>query len=625
MALHVCVRGVGIRRSKDLRAEIGKCPNSTNERKQMSTKTLRKRIALVAVTALGAGLLSVVAVPAANAGAVASETLGIIPNIAQADATLTSADEATAGAALNASVGLLTTAGSGTTQTAVLLSTGAITVVTGATSSVVNSITVENGQITKALHVTTNPVTAHVNSSRTATVAAVVGGTVDDNAPLGAIIKPNAGATTMIIRFFQGANVSTTTPTNGTLKGQVIVTIATASAADTYSASFSKINLALETSGTVSSTVDGVDQSGAGVIADGLRGYINVDLKDAYGNTLDGDGVLTAEASDGGLVAWNDGLGSVTTPSASITLDDNTSGTITVGRPAAMANKSFTTTVTIKWNGSVVGTKTIRFEGEVAKITASAPVIARSGATNEIAFRLKYEDDKGNALYPQSGTSVVSSTLTSKVSGASIGTYGVASTATLAKGTVVCSGSAGAASGAGSASLQMRHQNPLTGTLVTSNAWTQVCAGDAFTYTTSWDKASYTPGSVATLSITFKDALGNLANAYQPVSTTGSLISITGGPSATAVTAPANGDLADSAAGVKQYQFIVGTTLGDFAAVVSAPVVNANTVATNQTVSYKVASSSTAVTNEDVLKAIVSLIASINKQIAALQKALLRR
>jgi hypothetical protein len=62
--------------------------------------------------------------------------------------------------------------------------------------------------------------------------------------------------------------------------------------------------------------------------------------------------------------------------------------------------------------------------------------------------------------------------------------------------------------------------------------------------------------------------------------------------------------------------------------VVSAPVINAQSetaAAANQSVSYKVAASSTAVSNEDVLKAIVSLIASINKQIAALQKALLRR
>ena len=43
------------------------------------------------------------------------------------------------------------------------------------------------------------------------------------------------------------------------------------------------------------------------------------------------------------------------------------------------------------------------------------------------------------------------------------------------------------------------------------------------------------------------------------------------------------------------------------------------------TVGYKIATSTTSVTNEDVLKAIVSLIASINKQIALLQKALLKK
>ena len=39
-------------------ADLGKVPSSTNERKQMSTKTTLKRIALVAVSALGFGLLS---------------------------------------------------------------------------------------------------------------------------------------------------------------------------------------------------------------------------------------------------------------------------------------------------------------------------------------------------------------------------------------------------------------------------------------------------------------------------------------------------------------------------------------------------------------------------------------
>jgi hypothetical protein len=43
------------------------------------------------------------------------------------------------------------------------------------------------------------------------------------------------------------------------------------------------------------------------------------------------------------------------------------------------------------------------------------------------------------------------------------------------------------------------------------------------------------------------------------------------------------------------------------------------------TLPYSIKSSSTAVTNADVLKSIVALIASINKQIQALQKLILAR
>ena len=47
-------------RATHLKAEIGNVSISTTERKQMSTKTTFKRIALVAVAALGFGMLSVV-------------------------------------------------------------------------------------------------------------------------------------------------------------------------------------------------------------------------------------------------------------------------------------------------------------------------------------------------------------------------------------------------------------------------------------------------------------------------------------------------------------------------------------------------------------------------------------
>jgi hypothetical protein len=80
------------------------------------------------------------------------------------------------------------------------------------------------------------------------------------------------------------------------------------------------------------------------------------------------------------------------------------------------------------------------------------------------------------------------------------------------------------------------------------------------------------------------------------------------------------------------YNYIVDTTEGTFTNSVVFSTVNsaagtAGVTATKAaTVSLTVKAPSTgAVSNADVLKAIVSLIASINKQIAALQKALLRR
>jgi hypothetical protein len=143
--------------------------------------------------------------------------------------------------------------------------------------------------------------------------------------------------------------------------------------------------------------------------------------------------------------------------------------------------------------------------------------------------------------------------------------------------------------------------------------------------TASFDKASYAPGTIATLTLSFKDAKGNLANAYDAVET----ITITGAPSVAAVTpiVPAT-TTASGLTGNVVLQFVVGTTTGDFVAVI----VPSDTLKTasgatqaNLSVAYKVATTGTTVTNEQVLASIVSLIASINKQIVALQKLILQR
>ena len=81
--------------------------------------------------------------------------------------------------------------------------------------------------------------------------------------------------------------------------------------------------------------------------------------------------------------------------------------------------------------------------------------------------------------------------------------------------------------------------------------------------------------------------------------------------------------------GAVVYTYTVGTTGtftdGSYNSIVDFPALS-GTTGSVQTASYKVATSgSPTVTNADVLKSIVALIASINKQIQALQKLILKR
>jgi hypothetical protein len=161
---------------------------------------------------------------------------------------------------------------------------------------------------------------------------------------------------------------------------------------------------------------------------------------------------------------------------------------------------------------------------------------------------------------------------------------------------------------------------------VKSNEFNAVCGGDAASFTASLDKASYTPGSIATLTIKFVDSKGNTNNDYTSFAASNAATFV--GSPGTIVTNAAVADKTTS--GVKTYQFIVTTTEGDFNMVVDAPDVRAANIAAGGsqgkvTVAYKIAAATSATSNADVLKAIVSLIASINKQIALLQKALLKK
>ncbi len=585
----------------------------------MSTKTLRKRIALVAVSALGAGLLSVVAVPSANAAVTA--TLATT-NAVSAVTTLGS----------ETSVGLITSStsgGSALTGTATLLSTGTLVVdINNSGASMWSALQVTGGTITAAT-AETSATASTVNVTNTYIY------TNNADKDLSAAFRFASGSTSMTISVYTNAAASTT---SGTLAAQWVVTSAASSTAGTYSASASKVNIVDANLAGDIARVNGVDNADGAEIVNGGIGYINYALRDANGTALPDTGAIVISATGGALVKRG-ALGGTIGSASLVNITDVTnssSGTIAIKQ--LTANAPANASVTISYNGVVVATKSITIQGEVAKITASSPVIAKSGATNADAFRLEYADAAGNRLLPSdqtTATTVDSATLNTVVTGASIATAATDAPAS-AKGTVVCGGSATTGSGAGSANLRMQYVNA-SGTVVFSNVWTQKCAGNPVSYTASFDKAVYAPGSIATLSLTFKDSKGNLANAYEAVSQDTARLTIDGAPAATAITAPsvsASTSLMDyagarsvDAEGVKTYKYITDATVRSAAALINVPsVVTASAGAQGKvTVAYEVALASAGVSNADVLKAIVSLIASINKQIAALQKALLRR
>jgi trimeric autotransporter adhesin len=581
MALHVCVRGIGIRRSKGLRAEIGKCPNSTNERKNMSTKTIYKRIALVAVAALGAGVLSVAPANAANEG------------------------EITAGTAGSTGVVAALTMSSVSAGTATLVAGGELSVnVSAGASGKTTKVTVSGGTFVRSTSGAAISL-AGTSASSTATATAIVG----------LVARATSAGTNMVIKSY--ADDASTT-----VGSTVTVTVVAAGVSGVFSLGDSKISI-IDDSGT---TATDVDTPSANIVANGATGVISYELNDGLGANMPSTTVVYATIASGSCV-----IGLSTAPVA---------GTMVVGvapddalyvAQTPLLNAPATCVVDISVNGVKAASKTFTFQGPVASITVSSQKRGKTSTTNTAQGNIVAADAAGNLI----GNVTITGAIVNAADAAIVTAVTVAAVTTRLDANLNSGTAPGATpttigytctATAGTVKVQFKTSNG-TGGFITSPEYTVSCSGDPVNYSASFDKATYVPGDIATLTITAKDSKGNLTNDAAVVGTasqTPSQSIAISGSNLTAVTAPADADLFSN--GVKTYKFIVGSTVGSYNAVVSLPKWNSATYSqTDLTVAYKIATSSTAVSNEDVLKAIVSLIASINKQIAALQKALLRR
>jgi len=615
----------------------------------MSKTTLRKRISLVAVTALTAGVLSVVAAPVANANIAASTnavatngtlnvavgsntsgavTLGMIGN--DAPTVITSR-----------SLGLLYKDASSTTaQTATVASTGGLVLYTIANASTNIAFVASGGAFGTAIGDMTSataatPILAEDKKRIMVTVAGAVATGV-------AVSWSTTTVGTYTLSLYQStaaANIQGTDityATSGSLVGAVTVSVVAASAGGTVVPSNSTCVTDLETGGITSST----PADSTVTATNGKPWYIKYALRDAYLSSMD-SGNLVATATNGALISIGSGTGQAAgTTSTAVQYGtgalNSTFSAIRVDQPTAGA--PLTTTVTLTFNGATVCTKTVTIRGAADKIIVSKVGTADIGNTAAPAnwlddgtqaarnghFYILLTDSAGNIATPTASTefSPSAASLTTTVTNIAVAAGAVATSVSSTSAHAYSTGTFTCGPVAGTSKVTLNYTNAATGKII-STSFDARCADAPRTYTASFDKAAYRQGEIATLTLKFLDSKGNASNSVDPVGASQIIL-----PMMTLVSATGAATAITNADGVITYTLTVGTTTGmsagTYTGIIDFTALGALGAA-KSTPTYTLSTGGDTTTNADVLKSIVALIASINKQIQALQKLILKR
>ena len=618
----------------------------------MSKTTLRKRISLTVVGALALGVLTTAPVANAHNTTVSTTATNTVsfgvgtPGASMFVATDLSTTGSAAVGTITAStatrpdldatsLGLLSKdASSGVAQTATMLVGGTLSFYaqTGATDS---AFVASGGSFVGTSGTGYNPSASAYAQNQTKTIAAFDSGSATLVAQLWT--APTTPGTYTVSLYVGQPTASTifVAPTQGTLGGKITVTVVATSAGGSYSAAYSVCNTS-STNVVPGSTASTANVDSTATVTNSGTWYIALALADAYQNALD-NGNIVVTATNGALVNYAEAATPTAGTASTVVSYNNASsyGAVSVVQPTA--NAPITTTVTISYNGTTVCTKTVSIRGEVAKIAvANIAVQDLSGSagitgylTNDGGraglFTVLATDSAGNQV-ATSGIGTFSSVASSLAGQTTVTSLTVPESATATSSTApqrfslgiyTCGAAAGEVKTA-----KVSFLNTSSGTIATSDAFTLRCADDPYTYTASWDKASYVQGEIATLTVKFLDSKGNAANSIESTGTwTGST------PMLTPISATGAAPTLD-ANGSATYTYSVGgntaITAGSYVSVIDFTALTA-VAATKQTPSYKVSTGGDSTTNADVLKSIVALIASINKQIQALQKLILKR
>jgi hypothetical protein len=569
----------------------------------MSTKTNFKRVALVAVASLGLGVLTSVA-PANATGGFTIEANG--PS-ASADSLglINSRDVASASSSTNVAGGTDNPVAAGALTAVATLTAGGRLAITTAGSHTTNAvIRVTGGRITAATEGST------FNTAGTVVSGGAVQGGRAATAAITAVIQPTITTGSMTVEVWD-SNASYTGGSDAESALTVSIVAGGLQGVFAPTNSSTKFSAQAYASTTTYDTIDAADSLNVDQTETGAT--ITFKAFDAYGVDLP-LALITCSATGAAVTSVGSQSATNFLSSSSSALQTTGVGYCSIKR--AVANTAVSSVVTVSVNGVVFGTRSFTFVGEAASIAVTSVKAQKAEAAAKTdSFYFTVKDSAGNLLSAATVTQD-SARYNASVTTASAGSTAAYNAALPTSAGWTCSTTEG------TANLRLKTYKADGVTAVYSPDFVAACYGDPDSYSASFDKASYVPGDIATLTISAKSEKGNATNDYAVLGAAGYDVSIAGS-NMTAVVTPTNTDKFSK--GSKTYKFIVGSTEGSYNMVVNLPNWNYTGGPQALTVAYKIASVSTAVSNADVLKAIVSLIASINKQIAALQKALLKK
>lgn len=487
-------------RATHLEAATRKFLVTTNERKQMSTKTNFKRIALVAVAALGLGVLSSVPAKAAVIGVPAVTTTNGTASLQTSDST-TAATLAIKYSSTAAVDSVVVTVSLGSKPSGAVGASDSILATASDTSTSTGGLTQLSINDYGALTATFSGTDSITVSSNKQVISSAAAGNIYGKFlyHLDTGLVRTAGTYTLDYYTTVYSTLGAEVPASATF-GQFTIVVTDGTSAAAANVTASGTSTALMKSGTTWSTIT-VDDAVTGVFTPNtVVGVIQI-------KQLASDGTASRESvtvkTTIGNLGWN-----TSTPQGK-SLSNRLATASGVDYLYIIADgTSGTATITISTTSATFATKSVTFYStsvDKYTVTRLAKVIGSASAATLVVTAL---DSTGNIIKEATNSSVYaySDNLAAIATAATAATGAACSAYNDTLGGHVCSFS-GAANGTANITIRNKSTLALSTKLSTAQAIT-VNLNPAVKIALSFDKASYAPGELAYLSLSAVDAAG---------------------------------------------------------------------------------------------------------------------